>query len=153
MKSQTTSPEEKLKILNINLRDVRPSAGNYVSHVRVGNLIFTSGQGVDNYHGKLGKDLTLEDGYYAARQSMINLLSVLKDELGELEKVRRVVKILGFVNSTESFTDQPKVMDGASDLLVEAFGEVGKHGRSAVGMAQLPNNTAVEIEMIVEVKD
>ncbi|SDI47406.1 RidA family protein [Alteribacillus bidgolensis] len=153
MSPQVTSPEQKLQALGIKLSDVRPAAGNYISHRIVGNLIFTSGQGVDNYHGKLGKDLTLEDGYQASRQSVINLVSVLKAELGELDKVKKIVKILGFVNSTEDFTGQPKVMNGASDLLVEVFGERGKHARSAVGMAQLPNNTAVEIEMIVEIEE
>lgn len=147
------TPEEKLLNLGIELAPVRKAVGNYVSHVRVGNLIYTSGQGVDQYHGKLGRELDIEEGYLASRQSMINLLSVLKSELGELRKVKRVVKILGFVNSTEDFTAQPKVMNGASDLLVEIFGEKGRHARSAVGMAQLPNNTAIEIEMVVEVEE
>ncbi|WP_261131888.1 RidA family protein [Bacillus sp. Marseille-Q3570] len=153
MEQKVITPEEKLQSLGLRLKEVRPSAGNYVSHVRVGNLIFTAGQGVDEYHGKLGRELTLEEGYTAARQSMLNLLSVLKYELGDLSRVKRIVKLLGFVNSTEDFTDQPKVMNGASDLLVEVFGDRGIHARSALGMAQLPNNTAVEIEMIVEVKD
>ncbi|MGP4078880.1 RidA family protein [Pseudalkalibacillus sp. R45] len=153
MEQKVITPEEKLQSLGLQLKEVRPSAGNYVSHVRVGNLIFTAGQGVDEYHGKLGRELTLEEGYAAARQSMLNLLSVLKYELGDLTKVKRIVKLLGFVNSTEDFTDQPKVMNGASDLLVEVFGDRGIHARSALGMAQLPNNTAVEIEMIVEVQD
>ncbi|GAK05706.1 endoribonuclease L-PSP [Geomicrobium sp. JCM 19037] len=153
MDSTSKTPEENLEALGIHLSNIRPAAGNYVSHVKSGNLIFTSGQGVDQYHGKLGDDLTLEDGYNAARQSMINLLNVLKYELGELSRVKRVVKILGFVNSTSEFTDQPIVMNGASDLLVDVFGECGKHARSAVGMVQLPNNTAIEIEMIVEIND
>ncbi|SFE89722.1 RidA family protein [Alteribacillus iranensis] len=153
MSSQVMSPEEKLQALGIKLKDVRPAAGNYISHQRVGNLIFTSGQGVDNYHGKVGGDLTEEDGYQASRESMVNLLSVLKAELGDLNKVKKVVKILGMVNCTEEFTGQPKVMNGASDLLVEVFGDRGKHARSAVGMQQLPNNTAIEIEMIVEVEE
>ncbi|WP_374706213.1 MULTISPECIES: RidA family protein [Paenibacillus] len=139
--------------LGIELGQVRPLVGNYVTCVRTGNLLFTAGQGVDEYHGKLGRDLSVEEGYQAARQSMINLLKVVKAELGELGKVKRIVKILGFVNSTEDFTQQPKVMNGASDLLVAVFGDKGKHGRSAVGMAQLPNNTAIEIEMILEFED
>ncbi|WP_240377529.1 RidA family protein [Bacillus piscicola] len=151
--SKLKTPEENLQALGIELSDVRPAAGNYISHVKTGNLIFMSGQGVDNYHGKLGRELTTDEGYLAARQSMINLFSVLKAELGELSRVKKVIKILGFVNSTEDFTEQPKVLNGASDLLVETFGDAGKHGRSAVGMAQLPNNTAVEIEMIVEVDE
>lgn len=153
MVNKTQMPEERLKELGIELLPPRQAVGNYVSCVRTGNLIFTSGQGVDQYHGKLGLDLTVEEGYLAARQSMINLFSVLKHELGELSKVKRVVKILGMVNSTEDFTQQPKVMNGASDLLVEVFGERGRHARSAVGMAQLPNNTAIEIEMIVEIEE
>ncbi|MEK5389953.1 RidA family protein [Margalitia sp. FSL K6-0131] len=146
------TPESRLEELGLSLSPVRPAAGNYVTCVRAGNLLFTSGQGVDQYHGKLGRDLTVEEGYLAARQSMLNLLSVVHHELGGLSKVKRVVKILGFVNSTEDFTEQPKVMNGASDLLVNVFGEKGKHGRSAVGMAQLPNNTAIEIEMVLEVE-
>ncbi|MBU3573354.1 RidA family protein [Priestia aryabhattai] len=147
------TPESRLQELGLTLSKVRPSVGNYVSCVRTGNLLFTAGQGVDQYHGKLGKDLTIEEGYKAAQQSMLNVLSAVSYELGGLSKVKRVVKILGFVNSTEDFTDQPKVMDGASDLLVKVFGDKGKHGRSAVGMAQLPNNTAVEVEMVLEIED
>lgn len=152
MVNQIQTPEEQLKKLGIELGNPRPAVGNYVSCVRTGNLIFTSGQGVDQFHGKLGLDLTVENGYEASRQSMINLLTVLKHELGDLTKVKQIVKILGMVNCTPDFTDQPKVMNGASDLLVEVFGEKGKHARSAVGMAQLPNNTAIEIEMVVEVE-
>ncbi|RNA67070.1 RidA family protein [Alteribacter keqinensis] len=153
MVNQTLTPEEKIENLGLKLKPVRKPAGNYVGYVRTGNLIYTSGQGVDEYHGKLGRDLDVEEGYLASRQSMLNLLSVIKHEVGELSKVKRIVKLLGFVNSTEMFTDQPKVMNGASDLLVEVFGEKGKHARSAVGMAQLPNNTAIEIELVVEVEE
>jgi enamine deaminase RidA (YjgF/YER057c/UK114 family) len=153
MTQKLLTPEEKLQSLGLKLSPVRPAVGNYISRVRVGNLLFTSGQGVDEYHGKLGRDLDVEEGYLAARQSMVNLLNVLKDELGELSKIKRVVKILGFVNCTEEFKEQPKVMNGASDLLVEVFGEKGRHARSAVGMAQLPGGTAIEIEMIVEIEE
>ncbi|MDF9761811.1 MULTISPECIES: RidA family protein [Peribacillus] len=153
MEKQIKAPEQVLEELGIMLDMPREAVGNYVSHVRVGNLIFTSGQGVDDFHGKLGKELTEEEGYQAARQSMINLLRVLKAELGELSRVKKIVKILGMVNSAENFTGQPKVLNGASDLLVNVFGERGRHARSAVGMAQLPNNTAIEIEMIVEIQD
>jgi enamine deaminase RidA (YjgF/YER057c/UK114 family) len=135
------------------LPPLRPASGNYVSCVRTGNLIFTSGQGTDEYRGKLGEDVSVEVGYLAARQCMLNLLAVVKHELGDLSKVKRVVKILGFVNSTPDFTAQPKVMNGSSDLLVEVFGEKGRHARSAVGMAQLPHNNIVEVEMILEVED
>ncbi|CAM3806271.1 RidA family protein [Mesobacillus thioparans] len=153
MEKAIVTPEERLQELGLSLPAPRPSAGNYVGCVRTGNLIFTSGQGTNEYRGQLGKDVSIEDGYEAARQCMLNLLTVLKQELGELSKVKRVVKVLGFVNSTPDFTDQPKVMNGASDLLVQVFGERGKHGRSAVGMAQLPLNNAVEVEMVVEVED
>lgn len=148
-----STPEEKLAELGLELPELRPAVGTYVSRVRTGNLIFTAGQGVDEYHGKLGRDLTTEEGYLAAQQSMLNLLSVIKDEMGSLSKITKFVKLLVMVNSTEDFTEQPIVANGASDLLGKVFGEKGKHGRSAVGMAQLPNNTAIEIEMIVEVED
>ncbi len=111
--------------MGITLPAIRPAVGNYVSCVRVGNLLFTAGQGVDEYHGKLGKDISIDEGYKAARQSMLNLLSVVRNELGDLNKVKRIVKILGFVNSTEDFINQPKVMNGASDVLVDIFGEKG----------------------------
>ncbi|WP_212935805.1 RidA family protein [Bacillus hominis] len=147
------TPEDKLRELEITLPAIRPAVGNYVSCVKVGNLLFTAGQGVDEYHGKLGKDISIDEGYKAARQSMLNLLSVVRNELGDLNKVKRVVKLLGFVNSTEDFINQPKVMNGASDVLVDIFGEKGKHARSAVGMAQLPNNTTIEIEMVLEIEE
>lgn len=153
MEKAVMTPEERLNELGLSLPAPRPAAGNYVSCVRTGNLIFTSGQGTNEYRGRLGEDVSIEVGYDAARQCMLNLLTVVKQEVGELSKVKRIVKVLGFVNSTPDFTDQPKVMNGASDLLVEVFGERGKHGRSAVGMAQLPLNNAVEVEMVVEVEE
>ena len=153
MVEKVMTPEEKLASLGLKLPPLRPASGNYVSCVRTGNLIFTSGQGTDEYRGKLGEDVSIEVGYQAARQCMLNLLAVVKNELGDLSKVKRVVKILGFVNSTPDFTAQPKVMNGSSDLLVEVFGEKGRHARSAVGMAQLPHNNTVEVEMILEVED
>ncbi|MFB7141067.1 MULTISPECIES: RidA family protein [unclassified Bacillus (in: firmicutes)] len=153
MENKVLTPEDRLISLGYTIKPIRPASGNYVKSVRTGNLLFTSGQGVDEYRGKLGRELTLEEGYAASRESMLNLISVLKYELGDLSKVKRIVKILGFVNSTEDFYDHPKVMNGASDLLVEVFGERGKHARSAVGMAQLPHNTAIEIEMVVEIED
>jgi len=104
------TPEEKLAELGLELPPLRPALGDYVGCVRTGNLLFTAGQGVDEYHGKLGRDLTVEEGYLAAQQSMLNLLSVVKNEIGELSKVKQFVKILGMVNSTEDFTDQPKVI-------------------------------------------
>ncbi|WP_077215323.1 RidA family protein [Bacillus dakarensis] len=145
------TPEQKIEELGLLLPAPRQAAGNYVGCVRTGNLIFTAGQGTNEYRGKLGEDVTVEVGYQAARQCMLNLLAVIKQEIGELSKVRRVVKVLGFVNSAPGFTDQPKVLNGSSDLLVQVFGEKGKHARSAVGMAELPLNNAVEVEMIVEI--
>lgn len=153
MSQKTVTPEERLAELGLSLPPLRPAAGNYVSCVKTGNLIFTSGQGTNEYRGQLGKDVSLETGYEAAKQCMLNLLSVVKHEVGDLSKVKRIVKILGFVNSTPDFTDQPKVMNGASDLLVQVFGERGRHARSAVGMAQLPLNNAVEVEMVLEVEE
>ena len=153
MQRQVKNPEVMLEELGIKLVPSRKPLGNYVSCVRTGNLIYTSGQTVDQYHGKLGMDVSIEEGYLAARQAMINLLCILKDELGELSNVKRIVKLFGMVNSAPNFTEQPKVINGASDLLVEVFGEKGIHARSAVGMAQLPNNSAVELELIVEVED
>src|SRR5699024_8992623 len=140
------TPEERLKELGLELPALRPAVGSYVSRIRTGNLIFTAGQGVDEYHGKLGRELTTEEGYLAAQQSMLNLFSVLQDELGELSKIKKFIKLLVMVNSTEDFIEQPKVANGASDLLGKVFKEKGVHARSAVGMAQLPNNTAIEIE-------
>ncbi|WP_045521962.1 RidA family protein [Neobacillus niacini] len=152
MVEKVLSPEERLEQMGMVLPPLRPASGNYVSCVRTGNLIFTSGQGTNEYRGKLGEDVSIEVGYQAARQCMLNLLAVIKHELGDLSKVKRVVKILGFVNSSPDFTDQPKVMNGSSDLLVEVFGDKGRHGRSAVGVSQLPHNNAVEVEMILEVE-
>ncbi len=151
------SPEAKLKELKIELFTPPSPMANYVRAVRTGNLIFLAGHGPTradgtNIQGKVGKDLTLEQGYEAARQTGIALLSTLKNEIGDLGKVKRIVKVLGMVNCTEDFTDQPKVINGFSDLMVAVFGEKGKHARAAVGMYALPSNIAVEIEMIVEVE-
>jgi enamine deaminase RidA (YjgF/YER057c/UK114 family) len=126
--------------------------------VRVGNLLFLSGHGpsrVDgapSARGKVGRDLSIEDGYKVAREVGINLLGTAKAIVGSLDKVKRVVKVLGMVNSAEGFGDQPKVINGFSDLMVEVFGENGRHARSAVGMAELPSGIPVEIEMILEVE-
>ena len=155
---QAQSPEQNLTSLGIILTQPNAPIANYVNYVRTGNLIYFSGSGTDLAYngiskGKLGKDLTVEQGREAARHVGINLIANLKNAVGDLNKVKRIVKVLGMVNSTESFTDQPKVINGFSDLMVEIFGEKGKHARSAVGMISLPNNMAVEIEMIVEVKN
>lgn len=126
--------------------------------MRTGNLVFLSGHGPkledgNLITGKVGSDLTLDEGYAAAKRVALILLASLKSEIGDLDRVRRVVKLLGMVNCTPDFTDQPKVINGASDLLVELYGDKGRHARSAVGMNALPSNIAVEIEMIVEIED
>lgn len=149
-------PEAKLQELGIELNTPSLPVANYVNAVRAGNLVFLAGKGPrkangENITGKLGVDLTIEQGYEAARITGINQLSVLKAELGNLNKVRRIVKVKGMVNATPEFTDHPKVINGYSDLMVAIFGERGKHARAAVGMGSLPSNIAVEIEMIVEV--
>ncbi|WP_149274273.1 RidA family protein [Pareuzebyella sediminis] len=151
-------PEAKIEALGIKLSPPSAPVANYVNAVRVGNMIFLSGKGPlkddgENITGKLGAELTIEQGYEAARVTGINQLSVLKAELGNLNKVKRVVKVLGMVNSTPDFTEQPKVVNGYSDLMVEVFGDRGKHARAAVGMGALPSNIAIEVEMIVEVVD
>lgn len=149
--------EERLEELNIKLNPAPPPVANYVNAVRTGNLMFMAGKGPntgDGYiTGKVGTDLTIEEGYQAARLTGVAQLSVLKEELGDLNKVVRIVKVLGMVNADSAFTQQPEVINGFSDLMVEVFGERGKHARAAVGMASLPRNIAVEIEMIVEVQD
>jgi enamine deaminase RidA (YjgF/YER057c/UK114 family) len=148
--------ETNLKEKGIVLISPASPIANYVNAVRVGNLLYLAGKGplkADNTFvtGKLGKDLTIDEGYEAARITAINHLSVLKSELGSLNKVKRIVKVLGMVNCTEDFKDQPKVINGYSDLMVEIFGDSGKHARSAVGMYALPFDMAVEIEAIVEI--
>src|SRR6185503_468039 len=150
--------ETRLKEKGIVLNEPSKPVANYVNAVRVGNLLFLSGKGPmkpDGSYttGKVGKDLTIEQGYEAARLTAINHLAVIKAELGSLNKVKRIVKVLGMVNCTEDFKDQPKVINGYSDLMVEIFGDKGKHARSAVGMYALPVNIAVEVEVIVEVED
>ena len=150
------SAEKKLKDLGITLPSAPNPVANYVTAVKVGNLLFLAGHGPfkdgkTKISGKVGKELTVEEGYQAARNMTLNCLATIKATLGDLDKVKRVVKLLGMVNCTEDFKDQPKVMNGCSDLLVEIFGEAGKHARSAVGMQALPGGISVEIEMILEV--
>jgi enamine deaminase RidA (YjgF/YER057c/UK114 family) len=154
--SYSQTPEEKLKQSGITLPAPQKPIANYVNAVRVGNLIYLAGKGPakpdgTNITGKVGKELTIQQGYDAARLTGINQLAVLKAELGSLDKVKRIVKVFGMVSCTEDFTDQPKVINGYSDLMVEIFGENGKHARAAVGMYVLPGNIPVEVEMIVEV--
>lgn len=148
--------EQRLKELGITLPKAPKPVANYLPAVKSGNLLFVSGHGPFNdgkiKSGKLGKELTIEEGYQAARNVAVNCLPSIKATLGDLDKVKRVVKLLGMVNCLEGFQDQPRVINGASDLLMEVFGDIGKHARSAVGMQSLPFGIPVEIEMILEVE-
>lgn len=155
--AQKVDYDKKLKDLGVTLPEPTKPMANYVKAVRTGNLIFLAGHGPtkpdgSNITGKVGRDLTIEQGYDAAKLTAVNLVSTLKAELGDLNKVKRIVKVLGMVNCHSDFTDQPKVINGCSDLLVAVFGDKGKHARSAVGMNSLPSNIAVEIEIVVEVE-
>lgn len=150
--------ETKIKELGIQLPEASSPVANYVNAVRVGNLLFLAGKGPNlpsgNYiTGKVGESLSIEEGREAARLVGIAQLAVLKAELGDLNKVKRIVKVLGMVNCGADFTQHPKVINGFSDLMVEVFGEKGKHARSAVGMNSLPMDIAVEVELIVEIED
>jgi enamine deaminase RidA (YjgF/YER057c/UK114 family) len=156
-KTFSQDAEARLKELKIELPPISKPIANYVHVVRSGNLLFLAGKGPSNAEGvyttgKVGKDLTLEEGKTAARLTGINQLAVLKAELGDLNKVKRIVKVLGMVNCEADFKDHSNVINGFSDLMVDVFGEKGKHSRSAVGMCSLPRNMAVEIELIVEVE-
>ncbi|WP_424581134.1 RidA family protein [Tunicatimonas sp.] len=149
--------EQKLQEMGVTLYEMPAPTANYVRAVRSGNLIFLAGHGPmkpdgENVTGKLGKDLSIEEGKEAARYTAIALLSSLKEEIGDLDQISRIVKVHGMVNSTPDFTDHSQVINGFSDFMVELFGESGKHARAAVGMGSLPGNIAVEIEMVVEVK-
>lgn len=150
--------EAKIEELGLSLPTPGTPMGNYVPGVRTGNLVFLSGVGPGQpdgmqWSGKVGRDYTTEEAYQAARGCALNLLGNLKSVIGDLDKVTRVVKVLGMVNADPEFTSPPAVINGCSDLLVELFGERGRHARSAVGMAALPNAIPVEIEMVVEVED
>jgi enamine deaminase RidA (YjgF/YER057c/UK114 family) len=151
--------ESTLKDKGITLPPPSTPLANYVGAVRTGNLLYLSGHGpirtggAYSVTGKVGRDLTVEQGYAAAREVGLCLLATTRASLGSLDRVKRIVKVLGMVNSAENFGDQPKVINGFSDLMVEVFGEaIGKHARSAVGMAGLPMGIPVEIEMILEVE-
>jgi enamine deaminase RidA (YjgF/YER057c/UK114 family) len=149
------SPETRLKELKIELPPIPKPAGQYVHAVRTGNLLFLAGKGPHNPDGstpkgKVGRDVPTEEAYKHARSVGLTLIAVMKETLGSLDRVKRVVKVLGMVNAVPEFGDQPKVINGCSDLFVEVFGENGKHARSAVGMGSLPGGMTVEIEAIVE---
>jgi enamine deaminase RidA (YjgF/YER057c/UK114 family) len=154
--AEAQTPEERLEALGLELPTQEPPVANYVRAVRTGNLVFLAGHGpllpTGGYvTGKLGADLTIEEGYEAAKLTGLAMLATLEEELGSLDRVRRIVKVNGSINSTPEFTDQHKVMNGFSDLMVAVFGERGRHARAAVGMTSLPIGIPVEIEMVVEV--
>jgi len=148
--------ENKLKELGIELNSPPSPVANYIPVQQTGNLIYLSGQGPRDKSGnfitgKVGEDISAEEAYELAKNTAINLISVMKSYLGSLDRIEKIVKVLGMVNSTSDFIDHPKVINGCSDFFVEVFGEKGRHARSAVGMGSLPNNMAVEIEIIVEI--
>jgi enamine deaminase RidA (YjgF/YER057c/UK114 family) len=151
--------EKRLKELGIALGPVSSPVANYVNAVRTGNLLYLAGKGGPpgpdgkRPKGKLGREFTVEQGYPHARDTGLEILAVIRAELGSLDRVKRIVKVLGLVNAVPEFEDHPKVINGCSDLLVQVFGERGKHARSAVGMGSLPMQIPVEIEVIVEIDD
>ena len=153
------TPEDRLKEIGIELPPAPAPAANYVPFVRTGNLLVVSGQipmtpdGKLAYQGRLGEGISVEEGYAAARQCALNGLAQVRAALGSLNNVVRVVRLGGFVQCTADFTQQPEVINGASDLMVEVFGEAGRHARAAVGTNALPRGVATEVEMMVEVRD
>lgn len=149
--------ESRMKELGVSLPDLPPAAGAYVPAVRTGNLIFCSGQGPFKdgkfaYIGRVGETLSLEEGYEAARIAALNCLAEICSVAGTVNNIVRIVQVRGFVNSRADFTDQPKVVNGASELLIDIFGDAGKHARCALGTSVLPGNIPVEVEMVVEVR-
>lgn len=153
-----STPLDNLAKLGLSLPATSSPIATYVNAVRTGNLIYLSGKGPllpDNTYitGKLGAEVSIEKGYEAARLCGLHHLAVLQAELGDLSKVKRIVKVLGLVNSVDTFTKQPAVMNGYSDLMVAVFGDKGKHARSAMGTNSLPGGIPVEVEVIVEVED
>lgn len=148
--------EKKMRGLGLELPEVPKPVASYVPAVRSGNYVYTSGQvpfvkGELMHRGKLGGDLTIEQGYECARVTAMNCLAAVKSVIDDLDRVKRIVRVTGFINSAPGFTDQPKVLNGASDLLVEIFGERGKHSRLAIGTSELPLGAPLEIDMVVEI--
>lgn len=155
--AQKVDYDKKLQEMGIKLNEPAKPVANYVKAVRVGNLLFLAGHGPvqadgNMTKGKVGVDLTIEQGYAAAKLTAEGMISTLKAELGDLNRVKRIVKVNGWVNCPADFGEHPKVINGCSDLLVAIFGEKGKHARAAMGAGSLPFNTSVEIEMVVEVE-
>ena len=147
--------EQELEGMGLRLPEPTSGVASFIPYVQVDKLLFVSGNtGARMYEhrGKVGQEVTVEQGYEAARFAMLGCLASVKDALGDLDRVERVVKLLGFINAPEGFTDSPRVLNGASDLLIHLYGEQGKHARSAIGVAALPGNAPVEVEMIVSVR-
>ncbi|MDK1373805.1 MULTISPECIES: RidA family protein [unclassified Sinorhizobium] len=152
------SPYERLAVLGIDLPPAPPPIANFVTYVREGNILYLSGQGPREvnghlHSGKVGAEVDVESAYDHARLTGINLLAVMHDALGDLGRVKRIVKILGMVNAVPEFREHPRVINGCSDLMIDVFGEAGQHARSAVGFGSLPGNITVEIEAIVALHD
>jgi enamine deaminase RidA (YjgF/YER057c/UK114 family) len=157
-KGGTVDTEQKLRQLGYSVPNTPVPAANYIGYVRVGNLLFVGGNigrinGELKYRGRVGAEVTLEQGYEAARNCALNHLAIIKAAAGDLDRVERVVKVLGYVNVAPGFTDMPKVVNGESDLLVELWGDRGRHARAAVGVASLSQNAPVETEVIVQLRD
>ena len=154
--SSPSTPEERLRAAGVYLPEPRRPVANFVAGVREGDLLFLSGQGPVTAEGrkvgKVGRDVSVEEAYAHARLTGLNLLAQIKALAGSLDAVSRVVKLFGMVNATEDFRDHPAVIDGCSDLMIEAFGEAGRHARSAVGMSSLPGGITVEIEAVVAIR-
>lgn len=151
------SPYDRLKELGIVLPPPPSPIANFVTHIQEGNLLYLSGQGPREndgfmHTGKVGSNVSVDDAYKHARLTAINLLAVMQSALGDLNRVKRVVKLLGMVNAVPDFEDHPLVINGCSDLLIDVFGEAGNHARSAVGFGSLPGNITVEIEAIIALK-
>lgn len=149
--------EAKLKQLGIELPQPPQPVGSYVPIQVVGNLVFTSGQtarinGVRRYLGKVGRDVSKDEAYLSARDAALNCLASIGEAVGSLDRVKRIIKVTGFVNSAPGFNQQPDVVNGASDLLMDIFGDAGRHSRTAVGAAELPFDASIELEMIVEIE-
>lgn len=144
--------EERLIELGITLPPAPKPMGNYIPVNRYGNLVYTSGQGSRNIKGQVGAEISIEEGYQAARDAALGCLAALQAELGTLDRVKKIFKVLGFINSAQGFGQQPAVLNGCSDLLVQIFGEDGRHARSAIGTMALPNGITAEVEMLVVVE-
>lgn len=148
--------EKRLAELGYTLPPAPPTMANYVPCVQTGNVLYTSGAGCyvngsPMYVGRLGSDVTIEQGYEAAKVTVLNLLAILKNEIGDLDRITRIVKLFALVSSEPDFYEQPTVINGASDFLIEIFGEAGKHARAAAGTSVLPFNNPIEIELVVEI--